>query len=232
VTRLRQPRLVAGFALIAGATVVAGLGVSGVASDIASTPSASDPKIPPLTGVYTYLTNGSESIGDSAHVYPGKTTISVVQTACGVSLQWHSLPGRSTTWTLCRGSKNIIVRGFGETRVVSGKTVRTTYSCTQHALQFTCDAPGGSATGRLVVEGETVVPVATSGISALQIEALTTVNGSSQGTRTTNWWLADRTLLPVRITVDDRTSRTEPKVGAVQYRENATLQLVSTTPRR
>lgn len=231
MTRLRQPRLVAAFALIAGAVVVAGLGFSGVASDISSTPSTSDPKMPPLTGTYTYLTNGSESVGDSTHVYPAKTTISVVQIGCGVRLQWDSLPRRSTTWTLCRGGKNITVRSLGESRVVAGKNERITYSCTQDALKFTCVAPAGSASGRLVVEGATVVPVGSSGVSALQVEALTTVNGSSQGTETTNWWLALRTLLPLRITVDNRTSRTEPKVGAVQYRENATLQLLSTTPR-
>jgi hypothetical protein len=228
---VRQPRLVAGFALIAGAIVVAGLGFSGVASDISSIPSTSDAKTPPLTGVYSYLTNGSESIGDATHAYPAKTAISVVQIACGVRLRWTSLPGRSMTWTLCRGRGNIIVRGLSETRIVSGKSESITYACTQHALQFTCTSPGGSAGGHLVVEGATVVPVGSSGVSAVQIEALTTVNGSSQGTETTNWWLALNTLLPLRITVDNRTSRTEPKIGAVQYRENATLQLLSTTPR-
>jgi hypothetical protein len=233
VTRLRQPRLVAGFALIAGAVVVAGLGVSGVATDLSSsTPSASDPTQSSPDGTYTYLTNGNESLGDVTHAYPVTTRMTVVQTACGIRVHWNALPHRSTSWTLCRSGANVTLRAVTETYSFAGKTYRYSYACTQRALRFTCTTPHGSETGRIVVDGPTEVPVGAIDATAVQIELLATVDGATQGTETTNLWLAPHTLLPLRLTLDNRTSHSEAKAGAVQYRENATLQLVSTTPKR
>jgi hypothetical protein len=225
VTRTRRPRIIAASALIAGAAIVGGLGISGVATDLSSTPSTSDAPKSSLDGVYTYKTSGSESVGAATHAYPAKTTITLVQADCGVRLQWEPSPQRSTTWTLCLANGKVTVRGVTEARVVSGRTETIAYTCTQRA-SFTCTAPNGSASGRIVGGGETAVAVGAAGVAALQVEAIMTVAGRSAGTETTDWWLALRTLLPLRVIIDNRTS-----AAGVHVHENAMLQLLSTRPR-
>lgn len=242
--RARRPRTYAAFGLILGALAVAAFGVSRIATDSTKpVPHGSalskfrevDRHPVGYEGVYTYDTVGKESIDaltGATHYYPRTTTITVIRKGCGVQLQWDALTGRSTTWTLCNAHGVVTVRGVHETHKFFNRTDRTNYTCTQTGAHLACTSPKGSATGEVSSLGESMVMVGTVLSASLVIRTVATVTGKSQGTEDTEFWLAPRTLLPLRIVTASRTSRKEPLVGTVHYREDAKLVLVSRTPSR
>ena len=113
---------------------------------------ASDPSPRGIDGVYTYRTTGGESLdvlGGATHRYPAETTITVVETACGVRLRWDALAGRSTTLTLCTRSGGVELRGLEEVHSFFGRTDLTRYACTQGSGgSFACRAAHSTATGQ------------------------------------------------------------------------------------
>ncbi len=242
--RARKPRVYAAGALILGALAFAAFGVSRIATD-------STKPVPhgcalskfrvavkhPVgyEGVYTYETTGTESIDaltGATHHYPATTTITVIRKGCGVQLQWDALDGRSTTWMLCTVHGAVQLRGVRETHTFFKKTDHTNYTCTQSGAHFTCTSSRGVATGKVTPLGESMVSVHSVLSASLVVRIEATVTGKAHGTEATEWWLAPRTLLPLRVVVVSRTSRKEPLVGTVHYREDAKLALISRTPGR
>jgi len=244
VRRARKPRVYAAGALILGALAFAAFGVNRIATDSTKpVPNGSalskfrvaDKHPAGYEGVYTYATVGKESVDaltGATHRYPATTTITVIRKGCGVQLQWEALDGRSTTWTLCTVHGAVTLRAIRETHTFFKKTDRTNYACTQSGTHFTCTSPKGEESGDITPLGESMVSVHSVLSASLVIRTVATVTGKSHGTETTEWWLAPRTLLPLRIVVASRTSRKEPLVGTVHYREDAKLALVSRTPSR
>ncbi|HEY2326782.1 MAG TPA: hypothetical protein VGH52_04775 [Gaiellaceae bacterium] len=244
MARLQRPRLVSAFALIVGCAMVAAFGIGQLATDSSKPSSKGDalkqfrkavPHPVGYEGVYIYSTTGQESVsalGGSTHPYAPTTPITIVRTGCGLRVEWEPLDGRSTTWTLCTVKGNIELRGVAETHTFFKKTDHTNYKCTQLALKFTCTAGSGGESGDATPLGEALVSVNGEVNAGIIVRMTATVTGSSHGTETTEFYLAPRTLLPLRISITNRTSRHEPLVGNVHYKEDATLVLVSRTPSR
>ncbi len=198
-----------------------------------------------LAGVYSYRTRGEESLdalGGARHRYPATTTVTVTGAPCGVGLRWASLEQRSTTWTLCTTSRGIELRGLDQVHRFFGQNDRTTYACRGALLlpvaarmgassPFTCRSKGGGEEGTVRIVGRETLTVGGKRLHVLHVRTLATVTGSNSGTERVDWWFEGRRPLPVRVVLESRTSR-KVIVGRVHYRENATLQLLSLTPRR
>jgi uncharacterized protein YndB with AHSA1/START domain len=199
---------------------------------------ASDPHPRPLDGVYTYRTRGGESLdvlGGSRHRYPVTTTITVVEVPPCIQLRWDALAGRSTTWTLCTGSGSVLLQRLDEVHSFFGQTDRTLYVCTPQSgggRRFTCHSRHGVETGQESVAGYVGLDVGGVRVRALRVRMTARVNGRNRGIETVDWWLVLRQALPLELIVSSRTSRSEPLIGQAHYQEDATLRLVSMTPKR
>jgi len=198
-----------------------------------------------LDGVYLYATRGGESVdalGGAHHRYPAKTSITAVTVPCGVRLEWDPLEGRSATWTLCATSIGIELHAWEVAHRFFGQSDRTSYACSGTVLvpsddtstaraRYRCRSSRGHETGHAQLLGVELVQVAGAKRRAVHVRTVATVKGGDHGTETTDWWLDERTGLPLRIALSNRTSRPF-FLGDVHYREDADLRLVSTTPLR
>jgi hypothetical protein len=196
-------------------------------------------------GVYVYATRGGESVKAAVvsahHVYPGETGVTAVRTACGVRLRWQPLQGRSTTWTLCRTPLGLELRTSDEAHRFLGQDDRTTYTCTGAVIEpadgksgdrsFRCSSPGDHQSGLIHDAGRARLRVAGRSVPSLHVLTVGRVGGRDAGTETIEWWLEPESGLPLRMVITSRTSRATP-IGRAHYREDATLSLVSTSPRR
>jgi hypothetical protein len=198
-----------------------------------------------LDGVYLYATRGAESVdalGGARHRYPAKTTITALTVPCGVSLQWEALEARSSTWTLCATRRGIELQTWDLVHRFFGQTDRTGYACGGTVLvpaqraaggptAFRCRSDSGRQAGEARVVGIEQVAVAGARLKAVHVRTVARVTGGDSGTETFDWWLDERTGLPLRIAFASRTSRPF-LIGDVHYREEAELRLLSTTPLR
>jgi hypothetical protein len=253
VKRLRRPgrRWFAAVLVLAVAAIAAVLGAawaSGLLFTDAARPAsagsalegfrAGDPHPGALDGVYTYRTRGGESLdvlGGRRHTYPETTTITVVEVPPCVRLRWDALAGRSTTWTLCTGSGSVDLRRLDEVHSFLGHTDRTLYACTPPtggSGRFQCRSRHGVETGQESVAGYVGLDVGGVRVRALRVRMTARVSGGSSGIEMVDWWLVPRKALPLELVVSSRTSRPEPLIGQVHYHEDATLRLVSMTPKR
>jgi hypothetical protein len=198
-----------------------------------------------LDGVYLYTTRGEESVdalGGAHHRYPAKTTVTAVTVPCGLELQWDALEGRSATWTLCATRRGIELQGWEVVHRFFGQTDSTSYVCSESMLvpaqrtagatsAFRCRSSRGQEVGHVRVVGIENVVVAGTRLSAVHVRTVGQVTGGDDGTETVDWWLDERSALPLRISLTSRTSRPF-LVGDVHYREDADLRLLSATPLR
>jgi hypothetical protein len=198
----------------------------------------SDPHPGPVDGVYTYRTRGGESLdvlGGRRHRYPDTTTITVVEIPPCVRLRWDALAGRSTTWTLCTGSRSVALRRLDEVHSFFGQTDRTLYACTPQSGgsgRFHCRSRHGVETGQESVAGVVGLDVGGVRVRAIRVRMTARVNGGNRGVETVDWWLVPREALPLELVVSSRTSRSEPLIGQAHYQEDAVLRLLSLTPKR
>ncbi len=197
-----------------------------------------------LDGVYLYKTRGEESVdalGGATHQYPKATSITVVTVPCGMRLLWQPFEERSATWTLCATGSGIELSGWEVAHEFFGQSDRTSYVCTESVLvptqeatgasTFRCSSGSGRQEGETRVVGVEEVAVAGSPLRAIHVRTVGRVAGGDSGTETTDWWLDERSGLPLRIGLLNRTSRSI-LIGEVHYSENADLRLRSTEPLR
>ena len=189
-------------------------------------------------GVYLYATGGGESVdalGGAHHRYPATTSITAVGVPCGLKLRWDALVGRSTTWTLCSTPAGVELSSAEVVHTFFGQADRTTYTCTGTVLlqagPFKCGSQRGSEAGRVTLVGHAAVPVGGRTVNVLHVRTVAQVTGGDHGTETVDWWLSTASGLPVKLVLSSRTSRPFA-LGKVHYREDADLQLLSTTPKR
>jgi hypothetical protein len=199
---------------------------------------ASDPHPEPLDGVYTYRTRGGESLdvlGGRRHRYPKTTTITVVEVPPCVRLRWDALADRSTTWTLCTSSGSVDLRSLDEVHSFLGQTDRTLYACTPQTgdhSRFHCRSRHSVETGQESIAGSVGLDVGGKRVRALRVRMTADVSGGNHGVETVDWWLLPGRALPLELVVSSRTSRSEPLIGQAHYQEDATLRLLSMTPKR
>jgi hypothetical protein len=195
-----------------------------------------------LNGVYVYATKGSESInalGGATHDYPAKTSITAIAVPCGMQYQWSALEGRSTTWTFCTNSTGIELRISDERHSFFNLSDHAVYRCENRylirrkplpeATPFSCRSDRNLEVGTVRVIGAGSIDVGGQRVRALRVRNELTIRTRDSGTETIDWWLDAANGLPLRVTLQSRTSR-KMWVGRVQYREDFSLRLLSLTP--
>ena len=199
--------------------------------------------VPP--GVYVYDTDGFErtdALGGVTHRYPARSTITATSDPCGLRLRWDVLRGRFTSWTVCVGPDGWAQRTRDERHTFFGIADQTTYRCGSTPFRPAGDRPGtgfavscatGSAAERgrgVVVERETLT-VGDVSVECAHVRTRTTFAGTTTGSATYDFWLARDSGVPVRVTMESRTTNGSP-IGDVHYEEDVSLRLTSVTPHR
>lgn len=197
-----------------------------------------------LGGVYLYATRGEESvdaIGGATHHYLRSTTITVNTVPCGMRLTWDPFEERSVRWTLCATADGIELAGWEVAHEFFGQADRTGYTCTNMVLvpteadfaasSFHCRSDQGRQDGQTEMLGAEEIAVGSARRTGVHVRTVGQVTGGDGGTETTEWWLDERSGLPLRITLHNRTSR-KVLIGRVHYSEDVDLRLRSTKPLR
>jgi len=197
-----------------------------------------------LSGVYLYATKGSESInalGGTKHVYPPKTSITVIEVPCGIQLRWAALEKRSTTWTFCSTAAGIELRSSDERHAFFGQSDHAVYGArgdSSFPSNLLPARPGRSPAVRIGISRSAwrassagTVEVGGRRIRAIHVSTDLTIRSRDSGSESVDWWLDSATALPLRIGLRSRTSR-KMWVGRVQYHEDLSLRLLSLKPMR
>jgi hypothetical protein len=196
-----------------------------------------------LNGVYVYATKGSESIdalGGAKHEYPTRTSITATQVPCGMQYRWVALEGRSTSWTFCSTAAGIDFRVAEERHTFFGQGDRAVYRCSGRLLipkkpvvgstkSFSCRSDRNLELGTTHVLGRATIQVGLQRVHAIHVHNEETIRTRDSGSEWIDWWLDSSTGLPLRITLRSRSGR-KLWIGRVQYHEDFSLRLLSTTP--
>ena len=198
-----------------------------------------------LSGVYLYATEGRESInalGGATHIYPARTSITLIEVPCGIQLRWAALEKRSTTWTFCSTAAGVELRISDERHAFFNLSDHADYVCSGRLLipknpvagatePFTCRSNRNLEVGEAHIIGEGTLDVGGRNIGAIRVSTDLTIRYRDGGHETIEWWLDPATALPLRIKLHSRTSR-KMFVGRVRYREDLSLRLLSLVPLR
>lgn len=198
-----------------------------------------------LNGVYLYATEGRESVnalGGATHIYPDRTSITVIEVPCGIELRWDALENRSTTWTFCTTAAGVEFRISDERHMFFGQGDHTIYRCSDRLLipkkpaagatsPFSCDSGRNLEIGEARVIGYSTIEVGGRRVRAIRVSHNQTIRSRDSGSETIDWWLDAATGLPLRVELRSRTSR-KMWVGLVKYHEDFNLRLLSLTPMR
>lgn len=203
---------------------------------------------PPLVepGVYRYRTTGSEEIDalDGArHQYPEETTITVVETGCGVSLRWDALVERWDEWALCVEDEGIVLQPHAtQFHQFFGQAEREEVACDVGVLLVAVDVPATGIVEQTCTLGDDpwlptwrTLPAKTRAVDGEQVEVrhvrmVVEDDDEFWERQTVDWYIADSGL-PVEVVVN-KSSRSPSPIGGVVYQEVAHLELVSFTPMR
>ena len=218
--------------------------VTSFRTDTEPAPEGSSP-IP--EGVYAYGTDGFErtdALTGVTHAYPGSSTITVKSTACGASLTWRVLRGRSTTWEYCVTDNGWYLKSQKERHTFFGRTETTAYRCADTPIRparrpvglgwrVSCSTDGASERGSARIAGRRPWwPVADGPRRvAVLVRKATTFSGEIRGTARHDLWFDETSGLPIRLDLVSRTTSESP-IGDVRYEEDVTLRLLSLEPRR
>jgi hypothetical protein len=198
----------------------------------------------PKPGVYLYETEGSESIsalGGQTNTYPKTSTLTIVDTPCGVDARWDLLTGRYTLEAQCRAAdgtwsltKTVVSdRFFNQTQV-------DTSTCTDLVVLTADPKPGTKTRGRCV-NGDAstdyvyeVVALDRTAIGGQQVPTVHlritfTQGGSRSGGGTEERWVQQGTNLVVKARRTESDVSPSP-VGQVTYKQSSSIELRSTEP--
>ena len=198
-----------------------------------------------LNGVYLYATKGSESInalGGAKHIYPAKTSITVIEVPSGIQLRWAGLKKRATTWTFCSTSAGIELCVSDERHSFFGLDDHAAYVCSGRLLipkkpvigatkPFTCRSNRNLEVGEVRVIGRGTIEVGGHRVRVIRVSTDLTIRARDSGSEKIDWWLDSATAIPLRIELRSRTSR-KMWIGRVRYHEDLSLRLLSLTPMR
>jgi hypothetical protein len=185
----------------------------------------------PRPGVYLYATTGSErvSAGNVTHDYPRRTTLTVTRSACGIDARWDALSGRWSRWQLCRTAEGWRLQRYVDVHKFLYLQDVHEYSCAGFP-EVVCRYDAGVLTSRVERIGTERFPVDGHAVEATHLRVVQSATGKSTSSGTVELWVLDSGL-PARVTVEDTGSQVV--LGSrVTYEEQATLDLVSTIPRR
>ena len=197
----------------------------------------------PEDGVYRYETTGYESIDkpSSRHDYPEETAMSIRSNDCGFQARWQPLESRWDEMTVCRDGNAMVIPAMGTHREFYGQAFDSRYECEPGYYAFRPE-PGAAWSGRCSEAksdmalrarnlGRVAVQVGSETVEAMHYVIEARITGETEGTWRGERWVDPDTGLVLRI--ESRTdASSESGVGTVNYHEEFTVQLLSTTPER
>jgi hypothetical protein len=198
----------------------------------------------PAPGVYLYDTEGTESVsalGGQTNTYPKTSTLTIVDTPCGVDARWDLLTGRydidtrcraaNGTWTLTR--EVVSDRFFNQTQV-------DTFTCND-LVELTADPKPGDTTRGRCVNGDTFtgyvyevlsldrLTIGGKPVPTVHLRVTFTQGGTRSGGGTEERWVQQGTNLVVKARRTESDDSPSP-VGRVTYKQSYSIELRSMTP--
>lgn len=202
-------------------------------------PSAHPTGLPPApaVGVYLYATQGSERIsaGNVTHQYPDHTTLTVVAAGCGLRVRWDALSGRWSQAQLCATSEGWRVTTYTDVHKFLYLEDVHSYTCepptaTGDGWSVVCRWRDGQLTSTMHRLGSEPRTLAGKPVTTTHLRIDQRATGKSLSVGTINAWVLPSGL-PVHLDIADHGSQTV--LGQhVTYREQASFDLTSATPRR
>lgn len=195
-------------------------------------------------GLYLYATSGFETtdaLTGARHDYPAQTHLTIQPGGCGTLVRWQALRQRWDEWDICPDGSLAGWQAYHEWFGVSNLEV---YTCSP-AIP-TQGRPGETWTGacsraagsnvdtaedslRYEVIGHETLTVGGEPVETLHIRMTSSGRGASESYDVNDTWILPGTHLLVRQ-VADHSSTTQSRIGAVRYREQYELTLLSLRP--
>lgn len=198
----------------------------------------------PEPGIYRYRTTGNETIdalGGAKHDYPAETTITIIDSGCGVQLRWDALRERRDEWTLCSTPDGVVLQRDGvqyheffsqpDDEALSCDRVVVlvpTGEAAVEPVQQSCMLAEDPWLPRWEILERATRTVDGAEIAVQHVRMTIDDNDSYAEHTTIDWYLADSGL-PVEVQSTKASASPSP-IGAVVYDEQYHLELVSTTP--
>ena len=196
-------------------------------------------------GLYVYATTGYEStdaLAGTRHDYPPETYLTIQPGGCGTLVRWQPLEQRYEEWGYCDDGRMAGWDSHQEWFQVANtdewrcpEPVQTQGEPGESWTIRCARAETGNAAAATEVDSYEVVGFETLTVAGEEVETLhvrTTIagTGGSASTGQHDTWYLVGTHLPVRrVVVHDST--TDTRIGAVQYHEEAEINLTSLIPR-
>lgn len=201
----------------------------------------------PGAGVYLYRTTGHESLSlpGTARSFPSSSVVVVTDRGCGVDVSWPALVEHVESFVACAGPVGgLRLVSSSATVSFAGITTTQTTTCSAQAMLWPARASVGHRWSATCTAGQVhvalhgrVVGFPTLEVGGRPVPTVHTVvtlaySGSQTGSSPTDYWFAlDDSLLVRERETSDVVEGSGP-LGAVTYRETATLVLESPVPRR
>ena len=200
----------------------------------------------PTAGVYLYATIGNESIsalGGQTNTYPATTTLTVIDTPCGVDTRWEILTNRSDLEHHCRDARGTWIKRGSETSDRFFNQTQVDVATCVHIVELVASPrPGTSKTGRCTsgssffdatytVVGTGSIRIGGAKVAAVHLHVTSIQGGTRSGGGTKDQWVQAGTNLVLRSRVHDRVRSPSP-VGAVTYKQDYEITMKSLTPKR
>lgn len=200
----------------------------------------------PTPGVYLYATTGNESIsalGGQTNTYPATTTLTVIDTPCGVDTRWEILTNRSDLEHHCRDARGTWTKDSSETSDRFFNQTQVDVATCEHVVELVASPqPGTSKTGRCTsgssffdvtytVVGTESITIGGTKVAAVHLRITSTQGGERKGGGTKDQWVQAGTNLVLRSRVHDNVRSPSP-VGEVTYKQDYEITMKSLTPKR
>lgn len=191
-------------------------------------------------GLYVFATTGYETtdaLGGGRHDYPAETFLTLQPGGCGTVVRWVPLLERTMEWEFCDGVPIPLLwtdyhRWFGvvdESRFECPSTPAG-LPADGETWEVACSSENTTKSDTWEVVGVEPVQVDGREMATVHIRRTSESSGRTVGPLVADFWFAEGTALPVRMTLRSDTVTTSP-IGEVEYHEEYLLELTSLIPR-
>jgi hypothetical protein len=202
------------------------------------------PDVLPEVGVYTYVTEGRESIKTlltSKHEYPSESALTVTKAGCGVRMEWTPLEERSEFLEVCRVDGGLALMRYGGVHEFFGQRDERFVTCPERTwlipppgdttvLAAKCEGKEMTHTRTTVVVGVSSVVVDGTEVVGTEVRTEIITSGESTGTTTSTMIFADNGLL--LYWNDVVVGFSDSIIGKAEYNEQFLLTLTALVPSR
>lgn len=199
----------------------------------------------PQPGVYVYAIDGGEGLSaavfDSTHRYAGRATVTVETSPCGVAERWQPLASRWTEASICERDGALRLAAIDEGHEFFERAQLDSYGCRGAgpapsdyrvgvSWQAACTGDSGVLQVDSRIVGTGAIEVGGRRLAAVHIRSRAVVGGDSAGVSIQSEWRRRSDGLLLRRAVSSEMS--VAVLGGGSYREDYSLELLDTAPRR